>query len=201
MANQDELTLKECLGESCKWFKSKPDATCFKQGVLPRCSPSLKAKKKAQLAKLHRDRPKFNNALEADAHNWDERELDRPDREKIAELLKDIPSDKCGVCDGTGWLPDPPESYFNRHHCEYCDGKGITPSLKTRLLKADQILALTKDELLNAMQVGLDAGVAMERERIVGELELLNANKIVEGHSVLSFVVGWSALKGDENGS
>ena len=41
----------------------------------------------AQLSKV-RDRPdkKFNNALEADAHNWDTRELDSPDRE--GELIR-----------------------------------------------------------------------------------------------------------------
>ena len=37
---------------------------------------------KAQLVKDRRGRPEFNNVLEADAHNWATREVDRPDREK-----------------------------------------------------------------------------------------------------------------------
>lgn len=37
---------------------------------------------------MSKDRPEFNNALEADAHNWDTRELERPDRE-IEEIVDD----------------------------------------------------------------------------------------------------------------
>ncbi len=44
--------------------------------------------KKAQRDLTRRERPKFNNVLEADAHNWDIRELERlPDREKIEGIL------------------------------------------------------------------------------------------------------------------
>jgi hypothetical protein len=36
----------ECLGQSCRWFKGKPTAECFRLGVLPHCSPMLKEEKK-----------------------------------------------------------------------------------------------------------------------------------------------------------
>lgn len=52
------------------------------------------------------------------------------------------------------------------------------------------------------VDVGNDAfgdGRVYERKRIVSELEELNAHKIVEGHPVLGFVVGWQALKGESN--
>ena len=31
-----------CLGNSCRFYKEKPDAICFNQGVFPSCSPALK---------------------------------------------------------------------------------------------------------------------------------------------------------------
>ena len=31
-----------CLGNSCRFYREKPDAICFKQGVFPGCSPRLK---------------------------------------------------------------------------------------------------------------------------------------------------------------
>ena len=36
----------ECLGGSCRFYYVQPDMICFKQGVLPRCSPGLKNKRK-----------------------------------------------------------------------------------------------------------------------------------------------------------
>jgi hypothetical protein len=34
---------EHCLGRGCKWYVGKADATCFHQGVLPDCSPTLKS--------------------------------------------------------------------------------------------------------------------------------------------------------------
>lgn len=41
--------------------------------------------------------------------------------------LPNLSPHKCNICDGSGWLPDPPESYFNQHRCEYCNGSGEIP--------------------------------------------------------------------------
>jgi len=40
------VTKGECLGNSCRFYIEKPDNICFKQGVLPRCSPELKQRRK-----------------------------------------------------------------------------------------------------------------------------------------------------------
>lgn len=54
-----EKTKGECLGGSCRFYYEKPDTICFKQGVLPRCSPRLKAKRK----KLDEAAPDLYEAL------------------------------------------------------------------------------------------------------------------------------------------
>jgi len=36
-----------CLGNSCRFYNESPDAICFKQGVLPHCSPELKQRRKS----------------------------------------------------------------------------------------------------------------------------------------------------------
>ena len=61
-------------------------------------------------------------------------------RAEIANEFINIVPRECSICKGTGWLPDPPESYFNQHECEYCKGLGKLPSLDTRLAKADSII-------------------------------------------------------------
>jgi len=39
----DNSTKQEwCLGHSCRFYKDPIDATCFKQGVFPNCSPEWK---------------------------------------------------------------------------------------------------------------------------------------------------------------
>ena len=48
-----------CLGNSCRFYKEKPDAICFKQGVLPRCSPALKQAR----MKLDDSSPDMHEAL------------------------------------------------------------------------------------------------------------------------------------------
>ncbi len=74
---------------------------------------------------------KFNNALEADAHTWDTRELDRPElREKIARAICCFAKDNkcCAEC-----KYNTPKSPFP--DC-FCDIRENT----------DQILALFSDE-------------------------------------------------------
>ncbi len=53
-------TKSECLGHSCRFYYVKPDNTCFFQGVLPRCSPGLKACRR----KLDEAAPDMREALE-----------------------------------------------------------------------------------------------------------------------------------------
>lgn len=48
-----------CLGDACRWYNQKSDAICFKQGVLPRCSPELKQVRK----KLDYSAPNMYEAL------------------------------------------------------------------------------------------------------------------------------------------
>ena len=51
------------------------------------------------------------------------------------------------------------------------------------------------DNELLALIPDIEEAKKQERERIVSMLEGYNAYKIVEGHPVLEFVVGWQALK------
>ena len=51
----------KCLGNSCRFYCDKPDAICFKQGILPECSPELKAERK----KLDNAAPDLYEALNA----------------------------------------------------------------------------------------------------------------------------------------
>lgn len=57
-----------------------------------------------------------------------QRDLTRSETLKaVGEWLEKcgVPEDKpCGVCSGSGWIPEPPEAYFNQRHCEYCKGTG-----------------------------------------------------------------------------
>ena len=53
--------MEECLGETCRFYVMKPDNICFKQGVLPRCSPELKASRR----KLNHAAPDLYEALKA----------------------------------------------------------------------------------------------------------------------------------------
>ncbi len=50
---------EQCLGLSCRFYHQRPDMICFKQGVLPRCSPALKAARE----RLDAAAPKMAEAL------------------------------------------------------------------------------------------------------------------------------------------
>ena len=54
-----KYTEGECLGRSCRFYIGRDSFTCFKLGVLPRCSPSLKEKR----IKLDNTAPKLYEAL------------------------------------------------------------------------------------------------------------------------------------------
>lgn len=41
---------QKCLGKACRWFRGKADSRCFFNGVLPECSPKLKAEMKQLLS-------------------------------------------------------------------------------------------------------------------------------------------------------
>jgi len=55
-----------CLGNSCRFYNEKPDAICFKQGVLPKCSPELRQTRK----KLDTSSPDMYEALEDLVHGF-----------------------------------------------------------------------------------------------------------------------------------
>ena len=42
----------KCLGNGCKYFAGKPDATCFHAGFLPKCSPELKREMMVEMGKV-----------------------------------------------------------------------------------------------------------------------------------------------------
>jgi len=73
-----EYTKGECLGHSCRFYYEKPDNICFKQGVLPRCSPKLKQERR----KLDAAAPDMARLLERLINNgWNA---------SISEEAKDI---------------------------------------------------------------------------------------------------------------
>ena len=79
-------------------------------------APEILAKVRQCYQVEQKDRPKFNNALEADAHNWDTRELDRPDREKVADFIR-----RCGFHSGLVHSEE-----ISEKTVQYCTGKILT---------------------------------------------------------------------------
>ena len=77
----------------------------------------------AKVKQHYEEAPKFNNVLEADAHDWDTRGLDRPDREKMKQILRP------NCC----YLNKPNCPIENNSACECCEEE------------IDQILALIPD--------------------------------------------------------
>ena len=59
-----EYTRGSCLGNSCRFYQGKADATCFHQGVLPRCGPDTKAARK----RLDDAAPQMYEALKSLLH-------------------------------------------------------------------------------------------------------------------------------------
>ena len=94
-------------------------------------------------------------------------------RAEIANEFINIVPRECSICKGTGWLPDPPESYFNQHECEYCKGLGKLPSLDTRLAKADSIILKLQQAGWGDIQhiLDTDAELLHEQEARIKELE------------------------------
>ena len=65
-----------CLGNSCRFYREKPDAICFKQGVLPECSPALK-QVRTKLDNTSVEMYEILKALkETDSYWWQEVDLD-----------------------------------------------------------------------------------------------------------------------------
>ena len=84
-------TKGECLGHNCRFYNEKPDAICFKQGVLPRCSPELKEARK----KLDKAAPDMYEALK-----YIIRELDKANIIKADSIFMAMPNEVLAKVEG-----------------------------------------------------------------------------------------------------